>query len=207
MGGTAPYTWAVASGSLPPGLTLTGSTISGTPTTFGQYATVLNVADSDGLTASALYGISVIQQLSIPLPASSIPTATNGLSYAAILSAFGGTPPYTWTITAGSLPPGITLSTTGILSGLPTATGSYTFTAAVTDSGTQTANKQYTLQVQAAPPSLTIPPSTAALPPAVVGLAYAATLTVSGGTAPYTWSLVPGTSLPAGFSLEMPGRS
>jgi hypothetical protein len=201
-GGTSPYTWAIASGSLPPGLFLTGQTISGTPTAAGQYSLVLNVADATGLTASALYSISVTQQLSIPLLATSVPNATSGLSYAAVLSAFGGTPPYIWSISSGSLPPGLSLSTTGVISGLPAGTGSYTFTAVVVDSASQTANKAYTIQVQPPPPSLTISPASAALPAALVGAAYAASLTVSGGTPPYTWAVASGSSLPTGFSLN-----
>ena len=199
-GGTTPYTWTLASGALPPGLSLSGSTIAGTPTKAGQYPVVLNVADASGLTAAALYAFAVTEQLTIPLP--SVPNGTNGLSYAAVLSAFGGTAPYTWTITSGSLPPGLTLSTTGIISGTPTATGSFPFTAVVTDSAAQTATKQYTLQIQPAPAGLTIPPASAALPVAVVGAAYVGSLTVTGGTAPYTWSLAPGASLPAGFTLN-----
>ena len=199
-GGTTPYTWTLASGALPPGLSLSGSTIAGTATKAGQYPVVLNVTDASGLTAAALYGFAVTEQLTIPLP--SVPNGTNGLSYAAVLSAYGGTAPYAWTITSGSLPPGLTLSATGIISGTPTATGSFPFTAVVTDSAAQTATKQYTLQIQAAPAGLTIPPASAALPVAVVGAAYVGSLTVTGGTAPYTWSLAPGASLPAGFTLN-----
>ena len=199
-GGTTPYTWTLASGALPPGLSLTGSTIVGSPINAGQYPVVLNVADATGLTAAALYAFVVTEQLTIPLP--TVPNGTNGLSYAAVLSAFGGTAPYTWTITSGSLPPGLTLSTTGIISGTPTATGSYPFSAAVTDAATQTATKAYTIQIQPAPVGLTIPPASAALPVAIVGAAYVASLTVTGGTAPYTWSLAPGASLPSGFTLN-----
>jgi hypothetical protein len=72
-GGTTPYTWTVASGTLPQGLALTGATISGTPTQAGQYPVVLNVADSTGLTTAALYAFTVTEQLTIPLPSTSVP--------------------------------------------------------------------------------------------------------------------------------------
>ena len=199
-GGTTPYTWTLASGPLPPGLSLSGSTIAGTATKAGQYPVVINVTDASGLTVSALYGFAVTEQLTILLPL--VAAGTNGLSYAYVLSAFGGAAPYVWTITSGSLPQGLTLSTTGIISGTPTATGSFPFTAVVTDSAAQTATKQYTLQIQAAPPGLTIPPASVALPIAVVGAAYVGSLAVTGGTAPHMWSLAPGASLPAGFTLN-----
>jgi hypothetical protein len=202
-GGTGPYVWTVASGTLPNGLTLTtAGTLSGTPTKPDTFPIILNVTDSTGLTAAALYAIVVTEPLGIPLPSSALPTATSGVSYAAVLSASGGSSPYTWSVTSGSLPPGLTLSSTGVLSGTPSAIGSYSFAATVTDAASQTTTKQYSLTVHAAPAGLTIPPASAALPAALVGTAYVAPLTVTWGTAPYTWSLASGASLPTGFFLN-----
>jgi hypothetical protein len=65
----------------------------------------------------------------------SLPGATQGVAYSVQLTAFGGTQPYTWAVTQGSLPPGLTLSTTGVLSGTPTSPGTFNFNITVTDSG------------------------------------------------------------------------
>jgi hypothetical protein len=201
-GGTTPYSWAPASGLLPPGLTLTNNTISGTPTKAGQYSVVFNVTDATGLTAAGLYTFSITQQLAVPIP--SLPSGTAGVSYAAVVSAYGGTSPYSWNISSGSLPAGLTMSQAGVISGTPTATGSFPFTAVVTDALGQMATREYTIQIQAAPAGLTIPPASVALPPGFVGTAYTASLTVTGGTAPYTWALAKGASLPSGCSLNGP---
>ena len=62
-----------------------------------------------------------------------LPDAFVPVTYSAQLAAQGGTPPYTWSVSAGALPPGLSLSAAGLISGAPTVTGSYSFTAQVTD--------------------------------------------------------------------------
>src|SRR5439155_20025642 len=59
---------------------------------------------------------------------SSLPSGTVGTPYSQALSAAGGTAPYTWTVTAGAVPAGLTLSSAGVLSGTPTASGTANFT-------------------------------------------------------------------------------
>ena len=71
---------------------------------------------------------------SLTISASSLPAASQGVLYSEFLTATGGTPPYTWSVIAGSLPPGITLSSTGELLGVATSGGSFTFTVQVVDS-------------------------------------------------------------------------
>ena len=73
-----------------------------------------------------------------------LPNGATGAIYEQPLIAEGGNPPYTWSITAGQLPPGVTLSSTsGVLNGTPTASGTFTFTVQVTDSGVPTAEGAY----------------------------------------------------------------
>jgi len=70
----------------------------------------------------------------IQITTSYLPDATNGQPYSAQLTAIGGVAPYTWSILSGSLPPGLTLSQSGLISGTPTASGEYFAVFQVTDS-------------------------------------------------------------------------
>jgi large repetitive protein len=135
-GGLSPYTFSVTTGTLPAGLTLTPSTgaISGAPTAPGSSTFTVQVADSETqvVTATQSYTITIIPTLTITT--SSLPAANIGVSYTTSIVASGGLSPYTFAITTGSLPTGLTLSTAGVISGTPTAAGSFTFTITVTDS-------------------------------------------------------------------------
>lgn len=133
----------------------------------------------------------------------SLPAATAQQTYATTLSATGGSAPYTWSVSAGALPPGLALApTTGAISGAPTATGAFSFTAMVTDSATPTpgtATQPLSITVAATPTPVNI--STTSLANALEGAAYTASLAATGGTAPYTWSLS-SSSLPPGLNLN-----
>ncbi|MEW6211010.1 MAG: putative Ig domain-containing protein [Acidobacteriota bacterium] len=123
--------------------------------------------------------------------------ALESIAFTHQLTATGGTAPYTWSITSGSLPQGLSLnSTSGVISGTPTTAGSSTFTVQVTDAQSRTAQKVITINVS--PPTLTI--LTPALADAMRGLAYTQPLSAAGGTPPYTWSVVSGT-LPGGLTI------
>lgn len=128
-----------------------------------------------------------------------------GQPYAATLTAAGGTGGnYMWSISAGTLPPGLTLDPMGtpdtILSGLPTGGGNYTFTVTVTDFFGQAASRQFTIIV--AGPLLAI--TTFVVPQISVGTPYNFSLGVTGGAPPYTWSVVQ-SALPVGLSLAANG--
>jgi hypothetical protein len=132
----------------------------------------------------------------------SLPAATYGMSYSATLAASGGSAPYTWSMPSGSLPSGVALSaTTGEVSGIAMAAGTYSFTAQVTDAAGQTSSRSLGITVQANPPSVV----TSGVPGATVNVAYSTSLAATGGTAPYTWMLTGG-SLPSGFSLNSAGQ-
>jgi hypothetical protein len=136
-GGTGSYTWSLFSGSLPPGLgpITSGGLISGTPTTAGPYSFTARV--DDGSThVDQLLSITINEPPPLSITTASLPGGTVGVSYSQTLQATGGTGSYTWSIAEGAaaLPPGLSLNTgTGLISGTPTAGGTYNFTARVND--------------------------------------------------------------------------
>jgi hypothetical protein len=148
-GGTGPYTWS-RSGSLPPGLTTTfdtsdTATISGTPTTAGSYTFSITVVDSTSATTSRGYTIT-IAATPITFTTITLLKAKEGVSYLEYIIVAGGKTPYTFSLTSGVLPSGLTLDpVNGIISGTPAAgsAGSYTITIGVTDSSTPPLSASY----------------------------------------------------------------
>ena len=151
-GGLAPYTFSVSAGNLPAGLSLAASTgvISGTPTTAGSGTFTIHVADAETPTvaASQAYTVTVIPTLSVST--SSLPAANIGVNYTTSLVATGGVTPYTFAVTTGALPTGLTLSSTGVISGTPAAAGSFTFTITVTDSATNIVKMEIKSRIEVA---------------------------------------------------------
>jgi len=167
-GGIPPLTWSLLSGTLPPGLTLTTITttsgsppvtstigqISGTPTAQGTSNFTVEVQDSAIPQQTATQALSLTINAPSPLTITtpSLPGGTTAVPYSEAIQATGGVAPLTWSVIAGLLPPGLSLTpSTGTLSGIPSREGSSTFTVQVADSEStpQTATKTYTLPVAA----------------------------------------------------------
>src|SRR5580704_17374669 len=208
-GGTPSYTWSLASGRLPAGLTLSSAgVISGTPTASGTSTFAVQVKDSGSpaqtQSASESITVNAAAPSKLTITSTSLAGAKSGSSYCATLSASGGTPGYSWSIASGKLPAGLTLSSAGAISGTPTASGTATFMVQVQDSGSpaQTASKQESIAVSAAPATLTV--TSTSLGAAQTGSSYSTTLSASGGTPGYSWSIVSG-KLPAGLSVSSAG--
>jgi len=198
-GGTSPFTWSVNAGSLPPGITLGASTglLSGTPTTAGSYSFTVRVTDHSGLSDTEPVSLPIIAGPTLNFPAP--PAGWTHTVYSDTLTESGGTSPFTWSVSSGSLPAGISLSADGTLSGTPTATGISSFTVEVTDANSQSAAQATSITISAG-----VSTTFAAPPAGRVGVAYTDTLTATGGTAPYTWSVNAG-SLPPGITLTSAG--
>ncbi len=122
-----------------------------------------------------------------------------GVPYRQLLIVSGGTPPYTWTIISGSLPPGINLDTDGVVSGTPTATGTFNFVAQVVDSQVPVKAQNTYTGIIIVNPVLTLAPAT--LPNGLVGVAYSAMITASNGLPPYSYAIAFG-QLPDGLSID-----
>ena len=130
-----------------------------------------------------------------------LPNGTAGTPYNQIVSASGGTPPYAFSVSSGSLPAGLILNpTTGAITGTPTTPGTFTFTITATDANGCSGSRLYTITIASAGCAvITLAPGT--LPPGVFGTPYSQSVTASGGTAPYTYTIASG-ALPNGLSLN-----
>ena len=188
-GGVLPYTWS-ASGQLPPGLAaLSSGVIAGTPTSGGVYAFSVSVRDNAGAVASRQLSITIGGTgAQLKITTTSLPSGTVGQAYSQQLAASGGAPPYQWGPAQG-LQPGLQLSSSGVISGTPTAAGSSSLTIQVTDSAKTSTTGQIQLVVQPATLTITtVPP----LFTGTVGTSYAQPFSASGGQTPYTWSITSG---------------
>ncbi|MFT4254491.1 MAG: putative Ig domain-containing protein, partial [Caulobacter sp.] len=210
-GGTSTYSYQVTSGSLPAGVALsTGGVLSGAPTEAGAFSFTVTATDSSTgtgpYTGSEAYSWTVGSP-TITVSPTSVSNGQIGVAYSQSLSASGGVAPYGYAVTTGSLPAGLTLSSTGDITGTPTASGSFSFTVTATDSATGTGapfigSRAYTMSVNN--PALTLTPSS--LSGMQTGIAYTATITAGGGTAPFSYFMYGGTVLPAGLSLSSTGE-
>jgi large repetitive protein len=197
VGGSGGYSWVLAAGSLPAGLTLSPTgMISGTPAGPGTASFRVRATDSGDRSAAADLSIAVLQALAVHTW--TLPDAEVGEEYAAQLQAVGGRGTLTWTLT-GEAAGWLTVSAAGALSGTPMASGTSTVTVAVADESGQQATRQLPIVVRA-------PLAVAAisLPTATQGRAYAAQLVATGGDGVYTWSLEHG-ALPSGVALTAGG--
>ena len=141
-------------------------------------------------------GFSASAFAAITLSPSSLPGGSVGDPYNRTIHASGGTAPYTFAVTSGVLPAGLTLDTnTGTISGAPTTTGVNNFTVTATDATSATGSRAYSIAVGNA--SLTLLPTS--LPAGNSGVAYSQTISATGGIAPYNFVISSG-ALPSGPS-------
>jgi len=176
--GSAPYTYRVSSGTLPSGLTLSSTgVLSGTPTVVGRNTWQIQATDTNTCVGTASFTIAIAAvvpaapvpvPVPVPVPApvpapgcpvikipqTTLPDMAVGVAYSTPLTASGGTAPYIFTLTTGTLPPGMTLSPAGVLSGTPTASGTSTFTIRGTDANACFLELSFTAVIPTAVPTL-----------------------------------------------------
>lgn len=180
-GGTPPYQWSVVSGVLPTGLSLsTDGVLRGTPlTTPGIYVIRVRVTDIYGDFEEAPITIKISGE-PIEVDSASI-SANTGVPFSYALSASGGVAPYTWSA-VGTMPPGLTLNSNGVVSGTPTLAGTYSVAIRVTDArgASVLANLTINVGVPLAISTTTISVTT--------GIPFNYALQAVGGVSPYTWA-------------------
>ncbi|MET3725955.1 putative Ig domain-containing protein [Sphingomonas trueperi] len=195
-GGAAPYSFTAA--GLPAGLIVNAATgvISGAPTTAGSYNVTISVTDAHGVTGAATYTIAISVQAPVA-GASTVAVGANSSATAIPLSLAGGA---ATSVAVATAPAHGTASASGIaISYAPNAgfSGTDSFTYTATNAAGISAPATVTVTVSA--PTLVFSPAPGALPNGTVGTAYSQTITISGGTAPYSFTA---TGLPAGLTLN-----
>jgi hypothetical protein len=196
-GGSGAYSWSVASGSLPDGLTIDPSTgeVSGTPVTPGTSSFTLVATDEAAQVGTQSESVAVVAPLT--LVPGALPGGETGVAYDVMPSVSGGSDPTTWSVVDGTLPAGLTLDpATGAITGTPTVPGTYSFTLRATDGLGGTSTAAVTLTVAGGPATMgtrTIDGN--------VGVAMTDQLDVSGGNGPFSWAVSAG-SPPPGLSID-----
>ena len=146
-GGNAPYVFTVSSGSLPGGVTLsTNGLLAGTVTAVGNFAFTIRATDRSGCAGVQGYSVSSMCP-SLYLAPATLRSAVVGVAYSQPVALSGGTGPFVYAITAGSLPPGLAFNTSGYLAGTPTTTGTYIFTLHIADANGCYGDHVYTVAV------------------------------------------------------------
>ncbi len=163
----------------------------------GVYVSDIGELAVRGLAPVASSPLSIVTQ-------SPLPAGTVGTPYSQALVATGGTPPYTWSLSFGSLPPGLTLSPSGSITGTPSATGTYLVTVQVVDSASVTMSVTLGIAIGSSTPTGLTITTAPTLVSGAVGANYSTTLFATAGTPPYQWTLVSG-ALPPGLGLSING--
>jgi len=204
-GGVQPLVWTVASGTLPAGMSLNSAgVLFGTPTTGSTTTITIKVTDSSGSPSGAVstqqtFNFTVVGVLGVN--AGVLPEGKVGTAYSTPLAATGGMPPYFWSIYSGSLPSGLVLQKTGVISGTPTIAGTYSFQMSVIDSSPIQQNftsTNFTITINSSGP-LAI--RTTGLMDGTVDTPYQAQLVATGGAPPLVWTVTAG-GLPSGLVLN-----
>lgn len=205
LGGSSSYSASLVGGELADGLSLNSKSlvVSGTPLENGSLFASFQFADtaSHTLQATNYYTISAGASTTRIYTNSNLGVWSIGSSPTFYLYACCGSS-YVWTVVNGALPPGISLSTSGTLSGKPTTAGGYTFLIQAADSSNvgNIGIRQFTMTVT--PISLT---GATSLPYGNLGSPYSQALTATGGTGTLTWTLAPFNYLPLGLNLSSNG--
>ena len=172
-----------------------------TPTAPGPRTASVSITDN---AAGSPHTASLMGTTPLTINVPGLPYGVLNTSYSATLTAIGGNAPYMWSISSGGLPSWAMLNaSTGVISGTPNATGTSNFTVKATDSTTPTpltASRGFNITTNSTAQPLSI--TTTFLPDGTVGIPYSNSLTATGGTGVYTWSIVSGAgSLPPCLSL------
>jgi hypothetical protein len=165
--------------------------LSGTPTQAGTLNFDISVSDQSNDQSSQSFSLTVGAAMLTISTTQTKQTTMVGAAYSFTFAATQGDTPYTWSVTTGTLPPGLNLDgKTGTLAGTPTTAGTYSFTLQVADTTGGTAQVAITIVVTAAALAIS---TGSTLPTGMAGTAYSTRLESTGGSGPITWSVGSGT--------------
>ncbi len=201
-GGSLPYTYSVAGGSLPSGLSIDSSTgnIFGIPASAGNFTFLLQARDATGATAQGQMSLAIESASPVTITNASLPDALVNVLYSHQLNAAGGTPPYRFAFGAGSLPPGLSLSSSGVINGVAQIGVRRLFNVIATDQQGRIAIRSYELNSKSTGLSFI----TTTLPAAQVGVPFSFDIQVA-GAGPFVFQLA-GSPLPSAIALSPQGR-
>lgn len=196
-GGTAPYRFALFGGTLPPGLSIDPQgRITGTPTATGSFTYQVTVTDSGNPPQTITVTCTItISQTGVTV--GTVPTGTVGVGYSSTITLAGGREPYSFALTSGNLPDGLTINKRGRIAGTPRKNGTFAFKVAATDSSTPT--QEFAIDC-----ALTIGAGfnvIAVMGPGNQDVPFTSVIQATGGRAPYRFDLASG-ALPAELALN-----
>jgi uncharacterized repeat protein (TIGR01451 family)/CSLREA domain-containing protein len=194
-GGTAPYTLSVTGGALPPGITINGNGLAGTPTQTGTFSFTLLASDAYGCQNSQNYTVTIVCPVVSLLP-TALPNATVNTAYSTTITASPAGGNYSFAVTGGLLPAGLTLNSNGTFSGAPTQGGLFNFRITAIGFGGCPGFRDYQLIVDCT--AITLSP--ASLPGGTIGTSYSQSVAATPGNG-YSFAVTLG-SLPAGLTLN-----
>jgi large repetitive protein len=199
QGSPAQAAWSIESGSLPAGVTFSSSgLLSGTPTTEGSYTFVVKATGGGGTSDTETETLAVRQPITLTSQLSAVTKAEIGIPFTATQSAAGGAGTFTWSVSKGELPAGLTLGADGSISGAPEVAGRFAFTVTATDAEARAKSLNVTLVV-----AKKLSLKSIKLKAAKAGVPYRTKLASVGGVAPLTWSIRG--KLPKGMKLGKTG--
>ena len=135
--------WSATAGSVDANGLYTAPTVNSQS---NAVVTATSKADSSK-SASAAVTVSPVNNQTLKITTGNLPQGQQGNTYSEVFTAAGGTTPYSWSISAGTPPPGIALNANGDFAGMPTTVGTFKFTVTVADATDKTATGNFSATV------------------------------------------------------------